>query len=229
MEVVWILTRKQVLLASLVVLLFLFPSGVSAADNKTGVGVLNVPPEFSMIRVVQQNSIIRVYLTVSDYNSWEDIYEVKVVLEYHGLETAMFTFRQYQDPNSYLKLYEFSETSVEKDLLVREKCSFSHSDKKETVEEKCNLDLLFVFHTTWFTRLNIVTYDRDGSTAKAYIDYNAEDLMRSNKMILIPWLYEPIPVHLSSSILNLIAVAAGVFGIVFFAKKKKMVRTADEI
>ena len=61
-------------------------SSIDANAGSAGVGVLNVPPQYSMIRLVQQNNNIRIYLTISDYNSWEDIYSVSVVLEDYGVE-----------------------------------------------------------------------------------------------------------------------------------------------
>ena len=207
-----------------VILLFSVFFSTNATAGKAGVGVLNVPPEYSRTRVVQQDNNIRVYLTVSDYNSWEDIYKVTVSLDYYGSETATFTFKQYEDTTSYEKINEFSETSRENDLLQNEKCSYSHSDKKETVEDRCNFIIVFVFRTTWFTRLNILTYDREGLTATTHIDYDMEEMMRSSNMIMIPWLDGPILVEISSFILNLIALVVGAIGVIYFAKKMKIMR-----
>jgi hypothetical protein len=205
---------------ALFLLLLLLLSSIVSADNKTGVGVLNVPPEYSKVRVIHQDNTIRVYLTISDYNSWEDIFKVDVALEYYGLETALFTFKQYVDPNSYLKINEFEETSIERDLLFEDKCLCFHSDKKETVEEKCNLDLVFVFRVTWFTRLKIVAIDREGEKATTIVEYNAEDLLRSSTMIMLPGLYEPIPVYIPSFFLNLIAIFGGGIGALYLIRKK---------
>jgi len=219
---------KRFLLVIIISTTILFPFFFStvASASQAGVGVLNVPPEYRRIRVVQQDNNIRVYLTLSDYNSWEDIYEANVILEYYGSETATFTFKQYEDTTSFVKINEFSETSRENDLLQNEKLSYSHSDKKETVDDRCNFDLLFVFRTTWFTHLKIVTYDREGLTATTHIDYDMEEMMRSSNMILIPGIDGPIPVEISSLILNLIALTAGAIGVIYFAKKMKIIRVA---
>lgn len=211
---------KRYLLLISIILLFLFSFSTNAnAGSKAGVGVLNVPPEYNIVRVVQQDNNLRFYLTISDYNSWEDIYEVNVILEYYGSEIARFTFNQYADVTSYQKINEFSETSKEENLLQVDKCSYSHSDKKETVEDRCNFDLLFVFRTTWFTHFKILTSDREGLTATTQVDYNAEDMMRSSNMIMIPGLDGPIPVEVSALVLNIIAIAAGAIGVLYLNKK----------
>ena len=74
---------------------------------------MNVPPEFNNINVVQQDNNVRVYLTLSDYNSWEDIFDVNIILDYYGSEVARFTFNQYSVTTSYQKTNIFSETSKE--------------------------------------------------------------------------------------------------------------------
>ena len=70
--------KGGVLLSLVTVTMILFTTflSIEASAGEAGVGVLNVPPKYSMIRVVQQDKFIRVYLTISDYNSWEDIFTV---------------------------------------------------------------------------------------------------------------------------------------------------------
>ena len=101
------------------------------------------------------------------------------------------------------------------------------STKKETVNEKCDLDLLFVFRTTWFTRILIVASDRAGETATTDIAYNTEEMMRSSNMIVIPGLDEPILIGISSFIINLIAIVVGAAGAMYFAKKMNLIRSAE--
>ena len=205
-------------------LIFLLVSTVNVlAGPQAGVGVLNVAPQFNSVRLLQQDDVVRLYLTVTDYNSWDDIYEVVISLDDNGLETASFTFKQYQDTTSFEKILQFSETSKENNLLKKEICSYSYSDKKESVEDRCNLNLLFVFSTTWFTRISIYVYDREGATATNQIDYNAEDMMRSGDMIVIPWIDGPLPLEISSAILDGFAITAGVAGSVYIAKKKRII------
>ncbi len=139
--------RGDVLVGVVTITIILLATSFSINANagEAGVGVLNVSPKFSEIRLVQQNNLIRAYITTSDYNSWGDIYDVKIILDSYGSEIATFTYKQYDDTDSFEKINEFSEESKENDLLLEEKCSASHSDNDETVEERCNLNLIFVF------------------------------------------------------------------------------------
>lgn len=116
------------------IILFITFSPINAnAGNKgqTGVGVFSAPPQYSIIRLVQQGDDIRVYITVSDINSWKDIYSVSIVLEDLGVEKAEFLYKQYEDETDWEIINEFSEKSKENNLLVTKKCSYDHSDKEE--------------------------------------------------------------------------------------------------
>ena len=126
------MTKNYVLLwlvtASLI-LFFMFFSFNANAGN-AGVGVQNVLPKYGMIRLVQVDNSIRIYITTSDYNSWQDIYTVSVILEDYGAETAKFTYKQYEDDTSYQIIDEFSESGG-RDLLIEEKCSFNHAKERD--------------------------------------------------------------------------------------------------
>ena len=215
--------RGKVLLGLVTITIILLATSFSINANagEAGVGVLNVSPKFSEIRLVQQNNLIRAYITASDYNSWEDIYDAKMILEYYGSEIATFTFKQYDDRDSFEKINEFSEESKENGLLLKERCSASHSDNDETVEERCNLNLIFVFRMTGFTHFKIIVSDREGSTASINIEYKAEEMMRSPGIIIIPGLNEPITVAIPSYLLTLMAALMGLLGIWIIARKKE--------
>ncbi|UCD13148.1 MAG: hypothetical protein JSW60_06195 [Thermoplasmatales archaeon] len=218
---------RELLIGTIVVLLLtaIFPIE-ARAGGQSAVGVLNVGPSQITTRIVPQDNTLRVYLVILDYNSWEDIFEVSVILEYYGKETATFTFRQYNDTTTYVKSNTFTETSTEGDLLSKEKSIFSHSDKKETVDDKCNLNLTFVFRITWFTHLKVIAKDRGGLEATTLVEYSTEDLMRSSNMIVIPWIDGPILVGISSLIINLLAIVIGAIGALYFAKKMNRIRLA---
>lgn len=53
---------------------------MDASAGQAGVGVINVPPKYGYIRVEEQGDLIRVYLNISDYNSWADINNVSVTI-----------------------------------------------------------------------------------------------------------------------------------------------------
>ncbi|MBN2066565.1 MAG: hypothetical protein JW771_07155 [Candidatus Thermoplasmatota archaeon] len=213
--------KKQRVTALVVIVLFLWcfivGSPVGAA-SKAGVGVLNVPPTFRMIRLVQQDNTIRIYLTLSDYNSWEDIFSASVTLEDSGLDIATFTYQQYSDRTSWIKTNQFNETSS-KDLLIVTKCSYDSSRDRETVEDRCNLVILFVFQTDFFTRLHIVASDREGATATASIDYNADEMIRNSEIIVIPGVDEPVSVTMPPYLLNLLALLMAVVGTFLVIRK----------
>jgi hypothetical protein len=210
--------QKLLLLLSLSILFISqFTNYVHAGE--AGVGVLNVSPQYSMIRLVQQDDYIRVYLTVSDYNSWEDIYSVSITLEDAGVKKAEFLYKQYSTVNSYIKVNEFSELPQDNNLLVPQKCSHNHSNRMETVEERCNLEVLFVFYTTWFTRLNVLAQDRGGSTATMQLDYSTEDLIRSGTIIIIPGFDDSIILNIPPYLLDLIALVIATIGTWYVIKK----------
>ena len=201
---------------------------VEAAGGTSGsVGVLNVGDTFKEVRIEHRNNEERLYLKISDYNSNADIYKVEIKLEYFDLETAAFTYKQYEDPASFVLTNTFRENSIEGDLLQIPKCTYYISKNKETVDEKCDLDLLFVFRTTWFTRLRIIAEDRAGLVATTWVDYNTEEMMRSSNMIIIPGLDGPILVGVSSFVINLLAIVVGVAGSIYLTKKINLIGSAE--
>ena len=221
-----------VILSLIVPAMFLFTAfySINANAGNAGVGVQSPPPQFSIIRLVQQDTYIRVYITVSDINSYEDISSVSIILEDFGTEKARFLYEQYVDDTSWDKINEFSERSEDNNLLVTKKCSCDHSDVEETLEG-CYLNLLFVFQTTGFTRLNIIASDRGGATANMQLDYSAEDLMRSGNIIVIPGINESMSIELPSYLLDIIALALATVGTWYVVKKTdvgKIMRTIYE-
>lgn len=210
---------KLLLVISTIILFITFSSITVNADNgKAGVGVKNAPPQFSIIRLVQQGDDIRVYITVSDINSWEDIYSVSVTLEDSDVEKAEFLYKQYEDTTTWEKINVFSETSEENNLLVAKRCSYDTDNNEETLAG-CYLNLLFVFHSTWFSRLNIFASDRGGSTATLQLDYTSADLMRSGTIIVIPGIDEPMTVEIPPYLLDLIALIIAGIGTWYVVKK----------
>ena len=208
------------LVISTIILFITFsPINANAGNNgQTGVGVFSAPPQYSIIRLVQQGDDIRVYITVSDINSWKDIYSVSIVLEDLSAEKAEFLYKQYEDETDWEIINEFSEKSKENNLLVTKKCSYDHSDKEEILTG-CYLNILFVFHTTWFTRLNIIASDRGGATSTLQLDYTSEDLMRRGDIIIIPGLDESMAVEIPPYLLDIIALIIAAIGIRYVVKK----------
>lgn len=215
--------RGRVILSLVIstIILFITFSHINANagnNGQTGVGVFSAPPQYSIIRLVQQGDDIRVYITVSDINSWKDIYSVSIVLEELGVEKAEFLYKQYEDETDWEIINEFSEKSKENNLLVTKKCSYDHSDKEEILTG-CYLNILFVFHTTWFTRLNIIASDRGGATSTLQLDYTSEDLMRRGDIIIIPGLDKSMAVEIPPYLLDIIALIIAAIGTRYVVKK----------
>jgi hypothetical protein len=194
-----------------------------ASAGQAGVGVINVPPKYGYIRVEEQGNYIRVYLNISDYNSWADVYNVSVTLDNYGTELSTFLFQQYQSLDSFVEINEFSETPPQRHLLDIEKCYFEKSTQQETVDERCDIAIRFVFQKTFFTGLSIVINDRAGSApAEAYIYYNSEESLRSANTIMIPWIGVQITLTLPPYLIDLIAIIFAIIGVMYYLKKTEI-------
>jgi hypothetical protein len=198
--------------------LVLLPSQVHA--GQAGVGVINVPPKYGYIRVEEQGDYVRVYLNISDYNSWADVYNVTVTLENYGTKLSTFLFQQYKSLDSFVEINQFSETPKKNHLLDLKKCFFEKSSEQETIDERCDIALRFVFQKTFFTGLSIVINDRAGSApAEAYIYYNSEESLRSGNTLVIPWIGVQITVTHPPYLIDLIAVILAALGVMYYLKK----------
>lgn len=203
-------------ISTLFIFVILFP--IKADAGEAGVGVESPPPQFSIVRLEQWDNNIRIYLTVCDINSWEDIYFVNIILEDAGANKAEFIYKQYEDDSSWNKINEFSEIPASNNLLVTKKCSYDHINKEETLTG-CYLNLLFVFESTWFTGLNITALDRGGADAYLQLDYSSEDLARRGNIIIIPGITEPFALGIPPYLLDIIAIIIAAIGTWYFVKK----------
>lgn len=210
-----------ILFMTILLSLIVLPDHVSA--GQAGVGVINVPPKYGYIRVEEQDDYIRVYLNISDYNSWADINNVSLTLENYGSKISTFLFQQYKSLDSFVEVNEFSETPQQRHLLDIEKCFFQKSNAKETIDERCDIAIRFVFRKTFFTGLSIVINDRAGSApAEAYIYYNSEESLRSGNTIVIPWIGVQISIALPPYLLDLIAILFASIGVMYYLKKTRI-------
>lgn len=188
--------------------------------GEAGVGVINVPPKYGYIRVEEQDLFIRVYLNISDYNSWADISNVSVILYNYGAELCRFLFEQYKSSDSYVEFNKFSEIPHNTHLLDEKKCYFEKSSSTETVDDRCDIAIRFVFQKTFFTGLKVVINDRVGSApAEAYISYSTGESMRSGNTIVIPWIGVRITVTTPPFLLDIIALALASISVMYYLKR----------
>ncbi len=203
----------------------LFTSPVSA--EQAGVGVLNVNPKFGHIRVEQRTDTIRLYLNISDYNSWGDLLQVTIELVDKDNDEliARFLYKQYENEEKWERIDDFEQNYGEQ-LLNTKKCGSYPSPKRLTVDQRCDMGLLFVFNKTWFTRLNVFIRDREGSKdASAQIDYTPvmekPETGRSNSLLFIPWFDNPFFYEIPEYFPTLLALLFGIMGAMFCIKRRK--------
>ena len=65
------------------VIFFFIIAHCTVSAGETGVGVINVPPEYSYIEIKQESGLVIATLIISDYNSWSDIYSIHLSIEYN--------------------------------------------------------------------------------------------------------------------------------------------------
>ena len=205
----------------MILILSFFPPKVYAkSSGQAGVGVLSAPPQFSMIRLVQQDDFIRAYITVSDINSWEDIFSVEIILKNLDTNIAKFSFQQYIDQDSWEKINAFEETSDENNILVLKKCSYDTTDLEEILGG-CYLNLIFVFEAIQFSNLDINAYDRGGANSTLELDYSSQDIFRSGDIIIIPGIGKSFSINIPGYILDIIALIISTIGTWYVIKKRK--------
>lgn len=223
-------TKKKV--SYLIFLLLMFSSyfsGLASADGgNAGVGVINVPPNYSDIRIIQQDNQIRTYLTVSDYNSWLDIYTVRVNLENNGAVLHSFLFQQYEDPDTFQQLNTFTEIDGGS-LLIMEACDVTQSSSTKTIEDRCQLELRFVFQTTYFSELHIISTDREGDSTEAFIEYKGSDLIRDSNTLLIPWVDGTVKAEFPPFVLDISIFMIAVVSTVIIGRKTPIATTLQQV
>ena len=200
--------RRAIILPSIALFfsLFLLVSlSQYASAGKAGVGVLNVPPEYRSTRVVYSDGMVKIYLTVSDYNSWRDIYKVDLYLESGRSVVAHFRFKQYNNTNSYNEIDQFKEVKGNGYLFV-DLCKTYHSSSRDTVDDRCLLNVIFAFSPVPCNKLSVHTYDRSNLSAKVLIDYTIGESARSDKVIMPFWSDKPVEV--SPDLVNIIALSS---------------------
>ncbi len=222
--------QKTVLYVSLLIF-FVVGSTITVPagnDGSAGVGVVNVPPNYADIKILQRDNTLRVYLTLSDYNSWMDIQNVRLNLEENGVVLHTFLFQQYSNPETFEKINSFTELSNDS-LLVKDACYVSHSLNSKTIADRCQLELRFVFKTTYFSQLHVISSDRAGDSTETFIEYKGSDMNRDANILLIPWIDGTIKVELPAYVLEISLLFMAIIATVLIGKKTPFVSQFQQV
>lgn len=160
---------KAAILSILLVLLASLGAAPAQAQG-SGITVINVPPQFSGIDIRSVGGLNYIDVTVSDYNSWEDIFRVRVeVLAVDGGTESSVAFQQYPTNTSSSRQPGFDQTVGE--YLVRDLTSEDHSTQTTTVPDRTEMHLTFVLSPVKGQWINVTASDRGGLTAYAQVEY----------------------------------------------------------
>ncbi len=136
-----------------------------------GVTVINVPPQFSGFSIRTQDGLNYIDVVVSDYNSWADIFRVRVeVLDNLQAAVADVAFQQYPDNVTLTRQPQFTEPLGS--YLVRALSSATYNTQPLTVADRTEMRVTFVLSPVKGTWLSVIATDLGGLEAFAEIEYS---------------------------------------------------------
>lgn len=217
-----------ILLLSIFIVLTTTQTAIADDGSDAGVGVINVPPNYADIKILQQDNTIRTYLTLSDYNSWSDIYKVQINLEENGAILHSFVFKQWDSDDSFNLINEFFDESTDF-LLQKNACDVSHSSESKTVADRCQLHVRFVFQTTFFSQLHVISTDRAGDSTETYIEYSGGDMNRGADTLLVPWIEGTMKIELPPYMLDISIFLIAIISTILIGKKTPLAATLQQV
>jgi hypothetical protein len=154
-------------------LLFLVSVGaVPVRGDGTGVTVIDVPPQFNSLDIRTQDGLNYVDVVVSDYNSWQDIFRVRVeVLNDLRAPVADVGFQQYPTNSSTVPQPTFNQSVG--NYLVQDLSSARHSSQSVTIPQRTDLRLTFVLNPVKGAWINVSATDLGGLTSYAQVEYQS--------------------------------------------------------
>jgi len=161
--------RTGYLILLWLLLTILLSATASANPDATGVSVQNVSPEITFVHFSSVNDSTVVNITVSDYNSWRDIYRVTVEIWGDSGPIAVVTYTQYATRSNWTMYDHFNESIG--DYFVPEESGVQRPAGNETVQDLCEMQILFTFKPVRAHNLFVTIEDRGGMNAGARIDY----------------------------------------------------------
>ncbi len=217
-----------ILLLSTFIVLTTTQTAIADGGSDAGVGVINVPPNYADIKILQQDNTIRTYLTLSDYNSWSDIYKIQINLEENGAILHSFVFKQWDSDDSFNLINEFFDESTDF-LLQKNACDVSHSSESKTVADRCQLHVRFVFQTTFFSQLHVISTDRAGDSTETYIEYYGGDMNRGADTLLVPWIEGTMKIELPPYMLDISIFLIAIISTILIGKKTPLIATLQQV
>ncbi len=200
--------ERKVLFVSLLLLSLLLgapASMVRGNPDGTGVAVLNVPPTISYVHFSSADGIHRVEVTVLDYNSWKDVYQIRLEFRADDGPLSVITYTQYSDRgNLSTRVDWFNETDGH--YLLQSMSGVRRVFNGTTVPEKCEINVTFALRPIEALKVVMTVEDLSGEKAVARVDY--------------PPLFGGISLRPEPISTDFIAVALSVFGTVAGIKMK---------
>ena len=166
----------------------------TAKASKAGVGVINVTPTYKSIILSNGENAVEVKLSISDYNSWKDIYKVEILAESGNKECVHFVFMHYESKDSFNEINLFKEIEGN-GYLIPELCDVKRSLVEKTIDDRCLINVTFVFKPIpYCTKLYIIAYDREDEKATLNIQYDFYQDQRNEEIIVPFWSGEPVKI-----------------------------------
>jgi hypothetical protein len=163
---------RLVLAASVLLVLLLSASSAPARGDGSGITVINVAPQFSGLSIRTEDGLNYIDVVVSDYNSWADIFRVRVeVLDSLQASVADVSFQQYPDNVTLTRQPRFTEPVGS--YLVWALSSATVNTQPVTVEERTEMRVTFVLSPVKGTWVSVTATDLGGLEAFAEVQYSA--------------------------------------------------------
>ena len=141
------------------------------APEGGGITVINVPPQFSGFSLRTQDGLNYIDIVVSDYNSWSDIFRVRVeVFDNFQAAVADVAFQQYPDNVTLTRQPRFTQPVGS--YLVWSLSSATVNTQPVTVEERTEMRVTFVLSPVKGTWVSVTATDLGGLEAFAQVQYS---------------------------------------------------------
>ena len=192
--------RSGYLIMLWILAILLLSATASANPDATGVSVQNVSPEITFIHFSSVNDSTVVNITVSDYNSWKDVYRVTVEIWGDDGPLAVVTYTQYTTRSNWTMADHFNESVG--DYFIPSESGVRRPSGNETVKDLCEMEIVFTFKPIRAKNLIVNIEDRGGMNAGARVDYPSPFATVAERL--------PIPTDIISVTLAILGTIGGI-------------------